>query len=94
MEEIIMQILVSLLPLLLWSVLFVVLLKKYGFEKIIFIICLAISVLLYISSAILTSTLSASILINIVGQTLFLYIIIDFVYNLAKRKKDSKLSKR
>jgi len=89
-----MEIFVSLLPLLLWAVLFVFLLKKNGFEKIIFIICLAISVLLYISSAILTSTLSASIIVNIISQTLFLYIIIAFVYNIAKRKKDSKSSKK
>lgn len=89
-----MDILVSLLPILLWLALFLVLLKKFGFNKIIFIVCLVVSVLLYISAAFLTSTFSASILINIIGQTLFLYIIVAFVYNFAQRKKDSKSPKK
>lgn len=82
-----METFVSLLPLLLWSGLFVVLLKKFGFNKIIFIICLGFTVLINFRAAMLTSTLSAYIFINIIGQTLLLYVIIAFVYNLVKRKK-------
>lgn len=81
---------VSLLPLLLWSSLFVVLLKKFGFNKIIFTICLGFTVLLNFRAAMLTEMLSAYILISIIGQILFLYVIIAFVYNLVKRKKISK----
>jgi hypothetical protein len=82
---------ISLLPLLLWSSLFVILLKKFGFNKIIFFICLGFTVLLNIRAAIMTETFSAYLFINIIGQTLFLYVIISFVYNLIKRKKEPKL---
>ena len=86
-----MEAFISLLPLLLWSSLFVILLKKFGFNKIIFVICLGFTVLLNFRAAMLTGTLSAYIFINIIGQTLFLYVIISFVYNLIKRKKEPKL---
>lgn len=83
-----MEILVALLPLLLWTVLFVVLIRKFKFDRNIFIICLGITV--FLNFRLLISSYFFSGLINVVGQTLFLYVVVDFIYHIVKRKKLTK----
>lgn len=84
-----MEILVALLPLVLWLVLFIILIKKFKFNKKVFIICLGLTVLLNLNG-ILSLQYLASVLVSIIGQILFLYVIIDFIYNIVKRRKASE----
>lgn len=84
-----MEIFVSLLPVFLWSAIFIILVNKFKFDKNIFIISIGIAALLNFR-AILSAPYSPTSYIYIIVQTLFFYDIIDLFYNLMKRKKDSK----
>ena len=83
-----MKIFVSFLPFLLWGTLFIVLIKKFKFHKRIFLICFGIAFAMMILSW--TATSGVVHIYDMIGQTVLLYVVVDLIYSLVKRKKDSR----
>lgn len=84
-----MDILVALLPLILWISLFVLSIIKHKFNKILFIICFSFALVLNIVSASWDNIPMEllRILVSCAGQTLMLYVIVDFINNLIDRRR-------
>ena len=87
-----MEIFVAFLPLLLWLGLVIFLLKKFGLNKFIFVLCVVFTAILNFRAAILSSSLSLHILINIIAQTLFLYVVVSFIDILIKKIRKPRAS--
>ena len=87
-----MGVFAALLPLILWIALFVLSIVKHKFNKIIFVICFSFAFVLNLASFSWNgiSMELLHILISCIGQTLMLYVIVDFIHNMIEKRRKAE----